>query len=154
MSSRLAACCLALLLATTARAADKDKEKVGNFVPFDLAVCFLKPATVFQAPATDTALSGLWILARPLVLECMADTRFYVPGKSQAFKITLTVNDAGFSQTVDSDGLTAFGKKCIQDAVTRVSPKLAPLPAGSKPATFSEQLARAAPHHPGALRNQ
>ncbi len=136
MSSRLAACSLALLLATTARAADKDK--VGNFVPFDLAVCFLKPTTI-QAPATDTALSGLWILARPLVLECMADTRFFVPGKSPAFKITLTVNDAGFTQTVDSDGLTAFGKKCIQDAVTRVSPTLAPLPAGSKPATFSEQ---------------
>jgi hypothetical protein len=138
VSSRLAACCLTLVLATTARAADKEKEKVGNFVPFDLAVCFMKPTTV-EAPATDTALSGLWILARPLALECMADTRFYVPGKSPAFKITLTVNDAGFTQTVDSDGLTAFGKKCLQDAVTRVSPKLAPLPAGSKPATFSEQ---------------
>lgn len=138
MSSRLAACSLALLLSTTARAADKEKDKVGNFVPFDLAVCFLKPASV-EAPATDTALSGLWILARPLVLECMADTRFYVEGKSPAFKVTLSVTDAGFTQSVDSDGLTAFGKKCIQDAATRVSPKLDPLPAGSKPVSFSEQ---------------
>jgi len=138
VTSRLAACCLAVLLASTARADTKDKDKVGNFVPFDLAVCFMKPAAV-EAPATDTALSGLWILARPLVLECMADTRFFVPGKSSAFKVTLTVDDKGFTQTVDSDGLTAFGKKCIQDAVLRVSPPLAPLPTGSKPATFSEQ---------------
>ncbi len=137
MSSRLPPLALALLLAASARAADKDK--IGNFVPFDLAVCFLKPAAAVAPPVTDTVLSGLWILARPLVLECMADTRFYVAGKSPAFKMTLSVGEGGFTQTVDSEGLTAFGKKCVSDAVLRVSPPLPALAAGSKPATFSEQ---------------
>ncbi len=137
MSSRLPPLALALLLAASASAGEKDK--IGNFVPFDLAVCFLKPAGAVEPPVTDTVLSGLWILARPLVLECMTDTRFYVAGKSPAFKVTLSVAEGGFTQTVDSDGLTAFGKKCIADAVQKVSPQLPPTPAGSKPVSFSEQ---------------
>jgi len=80
----------------------------------------------------------VWILARPLVRECLVDSRLYV--KSAAFKITLTVTDAGFTRTIDSDGLTAFGKKCIDDAVGRVAPSISPLPKGSKPVTFSDQV--------------
>ncbi len=134
---------LALLVATAAGAADS-QQKVGNFIPFDLAVCFLQPATVEQ-PVTDTALSGLWILARPRVLECLADTRLYVPGKPPSFKITLAVTESGYTPTVESEGLTSVGKKCIEDAVGKVSPSMAPLPAGSKPVTFSDQVPELAP---------
>jgi hypothetical protein len=141
VSSRLALSSLALclLLATPAGAADpaSGAQKVGNFVPFDLAVCFEQAATVEQ-PVTDVTLQAVWILARPLVRECLVDSRLY--GKSAAFKITLTVTDAGFTRTIDSDGLTAFGKKCIDDAVGRVAPSISPLPAGHKPVTFSDAL--------------
>jgi hypothetical protein len=128
---------LGLLLAAPAGAADTTQQKVGNFVPFDLAICFLQPATVEQ-PVTDVTLQGLWILARPFVRECLVDSRLY--GKSPAFKITLSVTDAGFTRTLESDGLTAAGKKCIDDAVGKVSPALKPLPAGSKPVTFTDQV--------------
>jgi hypothetical protein len=138
VSSRLAPLSipLALLLAASAGAADSP-QKVGNFVPFDLDVCFTQAATVEQ-PVTDVTLQALWILARPLVRECLVDARNYT--KSAAFKITLTVTDAGFTRTIDSDGLTATGKKCIDDAVGKVSPPLNPLSAGSKPVTFSDQV--------------
>lgn len=127
---------LALLVAASVGAAD-NTQKVGNFVPFDLAVCFEQPATVEQ-PVSDVSLQALWILARPLVRECLVDTRNY--GKSPAFKITLSMTDAGFTRTIESDGLTTAGKKCIDDAVGKVSPPLKPLSAGSKPVTFSDQL--------------
>ena len=55
--SRLFPLGLALLVATSAAA--EEQQKVSNFIPFDLAVCFLEPATVEQ-PVTDTALSASW----------------------------------------------------------------------------------------------
>ena len=128
---------LGLLLAAPVGAADATQQKVGNFVPFDLAVCFEQPVTV-DPPVTDVTLQGLWILARPFVRECLVDSRLY--GKSPAFKVTLTMTDAGFTRTVDSEGLTAAGKKCIDDAVGKVSPSLPPLPSGSKPVTFTDQV--------------
>jgi hypothetical protein len=138
VSTRLTLPCLALglLLANSARAADA-AQKIGNFVPFDLAVCFEQAATVDQ-PVTDVTLQAVWILARPLVRECLVDSRLY--NKSPAFKITLSVTDAGFTRTIESDGLTVFGKKCIDAAVGRVAPSISPLPAGSKPVTFSDQV--------------
>jgi hypothetical protein len=132
----LLALALALVLAAPAGAADS-AQKIGNFVPFDLAVCFEKPATVSK-PVTEITLQGLWILARPLVRECLVNTRLYA--KSPAFKITLSVTDTGFVRTIDSDGLTPAGKKCIDDAVGRVSPPIDPLPAGSKPVSFSDSV--------------
>jgi hypothetical protein len=139
MSSRLAALPLglALLLGNSALAAD-NAQALGNVLPFDLDVCFVKPASVDQ-PVSAVTLNGLWILAGPLWRECMSDTRFYVPGKPPAFKVTLSVTENGFVRTIDSDGLTPAGKKCIDDAVGKVSPSIAPLPPGSKPVTFSEQ---------------
>jgi hypothetical protein len=134
--SRLTLPSLALLLATSAGAAD-NAQKIGNFVPFDLAVCFEQAATVEQ-PVTDVTLQALWILARPLVRECLVDSRLFA--KSPAFKITLSVTDSGFTRTIVSDGLSAAGKKCIDDAVGRVAPPISPLPAGSKPVTFSDQV--------------
>jgi hypothetical protein len=130
---------LALALSASAGAADKP-EVLGNVVPFDLAVCFLQPATI-QQPVSAVTLNGLWILAGPLIRECMTDTRQYLPGKSPAFKITLTVTENGFSRTVDSEGLSPAGKKCIDDAVGKVAPSISPLPPGSKPVVFSEQVA-------------
>src|SRR5277367_1616690 len=115
VSSRLSPLPLALALLCTASAgAADDKLSLGNIVPFDLAVCFLQPPDI-QQPVTAVTLNGLWILAGPLTRECMADTRLYVPGKKPGFKITLTVNDSGYTHTVDSDGLTPAGKKCIDD---------------------------------------
>jgi hypothetical protein len=140
MPSRLAPVplALALLVAASASAADS-AQSLGNVVPFDLAVCFSQPATVGQ-PVSAVSLNGLWILAGPLTRECMADTRFYVPGKPPAFKVTLTVTENGFTRVVDSEGLTAFGKKCIEDGVGKVSPSIAPLPPGSKPVVFTETV--------------
>jgi hypothetical protein len=139
--SRLAPTTLALLLLTAplgaARAADSDK--VSNIIPFDLAVCFLQATTV-NKPVNQFALSALWAISRPLVLECLTDARVAAPGKSSAFKLTLSVSDAGYSHTVESDGLLPAAKKCIDDAVARVSPPIEALPAGSKPVTFTAQV--------------
>ena len=137
MSSRLAPLSLVLLLATSAAA--QEKTKVSNFLPFDLAVCFLEAPKV-DPPITETALNGLWIMARPLVLECLADTRLYVAGKSPAFKISITVDETGYHRSIESDGLTAFGKTCLDGAVGKVTPPIAALAAGSKPVTFSEKV--------------
>jgi hypothetical protein len=138
VSSRLQPLSLAFALLCTASAgAAEDKLSLGNIVPFDLAVCFLQPPDI-QQPVSAVTLNGLWILAGPLTRECMADTRNYVPGKKPGFKVTLTVSENGFTHTVESDGLTAAGKKCIEDGVVRLTPGIKPLPAGSKPVTFSE----------------
>jgi hypothetical protein len=137
VSSRLTPLPLAVALLVTASAGAADTLSLGNVVPFDLAVCFVQPPAI-QQPVSAVTLNGLWILAGPLTRECMADTRLYVPGKTPGFKVTLTVNESGYTHTVDSDGLTAAGKKCIEDGVARVSPAIQPLPAGSKPVTFSE----------------
>jgi hypothetical protein len=140
--SRLAPTTLTLLVLTaapgSASAADTG-QKVANVVPFDLAVCFLQPTTVSK-PVNEFALSALWVMARPLVLECLADTRNAVVGKSSAFKVTLSVSEAGYTRTVESEGLPSAGKKCIEDAIARVSPAIEPLPAGSKPVTFTAQV--------------
>ncbi len=138
MTARLSPLPLALALLTTASAgAADDKLSLGNIVPFDLAVCFLQPPDI-QQPVSAVTLNGLWILASPLTRECMVDTRNYVPGKKPGFKVTLTVSDSGFTHAVESDGLTAAGKKCIEDGVVRLAPSIQPLPAGSKPAVFTE----------------
>jgi hypothetical protein len=129
---------LALLASASAGAAD-NSQALGNVLPFDLAVCFLQPPAIEQ-PVKAVTLNGLWILAGPLTRECMADTRFYVPGKTPGFKVTLTVTENGYTRTVDSDTLTAFGKKCIEDAVGKVSPSIQPLPPGSKPVTFTQTV--------------
>jgi hypothetical protein len=140
VSSRLAPLLLALALSLTgsARAAD-NTQALGNVLPFDLAVCFAHPPNIEQ-PVSAVTLNGLWILAGPLWGECMSDTRFYVPGKTPGFKVTLTVNESGFTRTVDSDTLTAFGKKCVEDAVGKVTPAIQPLPPGSKPVTFTQTV--------------
>jgi hypothetical protein len=127
---------LALLVTTSVSAADK-AQSLGNVVPFDLAVCFLQPATIHQ-PVSAVTLNGLWILARPLVRECMTDTRRFVPGKAPGFKITLTVTENGFTRTVESETLTPAGKQCIDDAVGKVTPSIAALAPGSKPVVFTE----------------
>jgi hypothetical protein len=142
--ARLAPASLALVLLASAGPASAapdqpPQQKVANVVPFDLAVCFLQPVTV-DKPVNEFALSGLWATSRPLVLDCLADTRFYVPGKSPAFKLTLAVSETGYSRTVETDGLTPAGKKCVEDAVGKVSPTIDPLPAGSKPVTYVAQV--------------
>jgi hypothetical protein len=129
---------VALLLTASAGAAD-NQLSLGNVVPFDLAVCFLQPPAI-QQPVSAVTLNGLWILAGPLTRECMTDTRRYVAGKKPGFKVTLTVSDSGYTRVVESDGLTPEGKKCIEDGVAKVSPSIQPLPAGSKPVTFSDTL--------------
>jgi hypothetical protein len=138
VSTRLAPFILGLALLTATTSSSADNQSLANVLPFDLAVCFVKPASVDQ-PVSAVTLNGLWILAGPLWRECMSDTRVYVPGKSPAFKVTLTVTENGFVRTIDSDGLTAAGKKCIDDAVGKVAPSISPLPPGSKPVTFTEQ---------------
>lgn len=126
-------------LAVAGPAGAADQQKVGNEVPFDLAYCFVQPAAV-EKPVNEAALSGLWVTSAPLVRECISDPRNYLAGKSGAFKVTLAVAEAGYTHVVESEGLTAAGKKCIEDAVGKVSPPIAPLPAGEKPVTYVAQV--------------
>jgi hypothetical protein len=129
---------LALLAAPSTRAADNSQAMV-NVLPFDLAVCFVQPAPVEQ-PVNAVTFNGLWILAGPLVQDCLVDSRHTVPGKSNAFKVTLGLSENGTTRLIESDGLTAAGKKCIDDAVGKVSPPIAPLPAGSKAVVYTQQM--------------
>jgi len=132
---------LALLFALCAPrpAAAETSTKVGNIIPFDLGMCFLEPVAV-ATPVNEVALGGLWLAARPAVLECLHDGRYYVPGKSSAFKLTLTLSDAGYARSVESEGLTPEGKKCIEDAVEKTSPAFQPLAPGSKPVVYTAQV--------------
>ena len=144
MTSRIVPRLLVLLLALSgsrlvAAPSDAPSTKVVNILPFDLGVCFLQPVEV-ATPVNEIALSGLWLAARPAVVECLRDSRNYVAGKSSAFKLTLTLSDAGFTRVVDSEGLTEAGRKCIADGVGRTSPTLQPLAAGSKPVVYTAQV--------------
>lgn len=142
MPSRLAPRLLVLLIAlciSRFAAAAESTTKIVNIFPFDLGVCFLKPVEV-ATPVNEIALSGLWLAARPAVVECLHDSRNYVAGKPSSFKLTLTLSDAGYSRVVESDGLSPTGKKCIEDAVGKTSPQLQPLAAGTKPVVFTAQV--------------
>jgi hypothetical protein len=139
LAPRLLILLLSLCASRFAAAAEPPSTKVVNVLPFDLGVCFLQPVAV-ATPVNEIALSGLWLAARPAVVECLRDSRNYVAGKSSAFKLTLTLSDAGYTRVVESEGLLEMGRKCIEDAVGRTSPTLEPLAAGSKPVVYTAQV--------------
>lgn len=109
----------------------EERLRIGNQVPFDVAVCQSKPLALPQ-PINQASLVGALSSLQPQVIECLVDPKHRGSADSTHVEVKTTVTDKGGTHTVSGENLTPEGTACIQKVVDTQVP-LTALPAGAKP---------------------
>lgn len=107
--------------------ATPEKMVVTNVLPFDIAVCSVRP--LLLANPTEELIQGALLSVGPAFQECFIDAKA-VDGTALDAKVRVTVG-AEVSVEVTGTGVSPAGKECLVAAAKRLPFK--PLEAGAKP---------------------
>jgi|GEM_PF-793137 len=94
------------------------RQKVGNISAVDLTICFPKAPTLPEK-INATALTGLLVSSRPLVMECLVDPKNRGPADDTSFTLESTLGGGKLTHKFSATNLTAAGEQCIGAAVDR-----------------------------------
>jgi hypothetical protein len=92
------------------------QEVVKNLGYLDISTLFPAPPVV-PGHATQQALLGVELAARPMVLECLVDPKNRGADKKTHVVVDAALTDAGVDHQVTGENLTPAGTACIQAAL-------------------------------------
>jgi hypothetical protein len=93
-----------------------EQQAVKNVWYFDVSTFAPSPPAV-TGHATNEALIGVELAARPVVMECLVDPKNRGPEKKTHVVLDATLGDAGVDHRVSGDNLSPAGVACIEAAL-------------------------------------
>ena len=93
-----------------------ERQRVQNFVPFNVANCFPSKLDLGKT-ANEYTLQAAFRGARPAINECLVDAKVQNPNAPTKGKATVTIDSSGTTVTVAADGLQPAGSACIEKAI-------------------------------------
>jgi hypothetical protein len=113
--------------AASAAAPKVEQQKVLNMGYFDLSTLWPSPPAV-TGRASNEALLGVELGARPVLMECLVDPKNRGAEKKTHVVVDASLSDAGVDHKVTGENLTPAGTACIEAALaawTKATPALA-----------------------------